>query len=163
MRFPIVASAIAALAISGLSFAAPAVASNNAPAITGVCVNPDAGESSSVVNGATFFVGRSGSVAILRASPTAWIHCNDNGTTIEFTLVINGVRKALTTRDFAPGGDVTLEQSNNFASQRWIWSGTNPYTFQNVKTGLFLRVRNSGPDFGQTVTTGHTPTSWNQS
>jgi hypothetical protein len=33
-------------------------------------------------------------------------------------------------------------------------------TFQNVKTGLFLRVRNSGPIVNQTVTTGSTFTIW---
>ena len=33
-------------------------------------------------------------------------------------------------------------------------------TFQNVKTGLFLRVRNSGPIMHQPVTTGSTFTVW---
>ncbi len=32
-----------------------------------------------------------------------------------------------------------------------------------MKTGLYLRVRNGGPLMYQTVTTGNTPTSWNQS
>jgi len=60
---------------------------------------------------------------------------------------------------------VTLEppgnDGNGFASQRWIESAGGPMiTFQNVKTGLFLRVRNSGPIMGQTVTTGSVFTVW---
>jgi hypothetical protein len=31
---------------------------------------------------------------------------------------------------------------------------------QDAKTGLFLRVRNSGPSMGQTVTTGSSFTVW---
>jgi hypothetical protein len=34
------------------------------------------------------------------------------------------------------------------------------FTFANVKTGLYLRVRNSGPSMGQTVTTGSSFTVW---
>jgi len=72
---------------------------------------------------------------------------------------------ALTGRSFSPGGDVTLEppgnDGNGFASQRWIESAGGPMiTFQNVKTGLFLRVRNSGPIMGQTMTTGSVFTVW---
>jgi hypothetical protein len=33
--------------------------------------------------------------------------------------------------------------------------------FQNVKTGLYLRVRSSGPAMSQPVTTGNAATFWN--
>jgi hypothetical protein len=49
---------------------------------------------------------------------------------------------------------VTLEPPGNggigFASQQWEGDGS---TFFNVKTGLFLRIRNGGPVMGQTLTT----------
>ena len=51
---------------------------------------------------------------------------------------------------------------NGFASQQWnfIAGPDGTATLQNVKTGLFLRIRNSGPVMGQTVTTGSTLTGW---
>jgi hypothetical protein len=50
---------------------------------------------------------------------------------------------------------------NGFASQQWTILFTVPtLTIRNVKTGLFLRVRNNGPAMGQTATTGSTPTNW---
>jgi len=82
------------------------------------------------------------------------------GQTIITTL--NGGGLALTTRTTAPGGDVTVETSQGFASQRWIVNdiGTNGVTLRNIKTGLFLRVRNSGPVMNQLVTTGNMATIW---
>jgi hypothetical protein len=69
---------------------------------------------------------------------------------------------ALTSRSSSPGANVTLETAGNhgngFASQRWNFAGGG--TYQNVKTGLFLRVRNNGPIMHQTVTTGKTATAW---
>jgi hypothetical protein len=49
-------------------------------------------------------------------------------------------------REFVPGG------GPNF-----------PVTYQNVKTGLWLQVRNGGPVMYQTVTTGAAPSDWAQS
>ena len=72
---------------------------------------------------------------------------------------------ALTSRASSPGADVTLTQpgngGNGFASQQWdiLFNGSS-FTILNVKTGLFLRVRNGGPVMGQTVTTGSTSTAW---
>jgi hypothetical protein len=65
----------------------------------------------------------------------------------------------------ARDGDVTLtppgNSSNGFASQRWIADAAGPMiTFQNVKTGLYLRMRNGGPIMHQTVTTGSSFTIW---
>jgi hypothetical protein len=109
----------------------------------------------------------SGSAAILKPAQngtTLWVHCNSTVNPGQLLLLNRGL--ALTSRDGASGGTVTLEPAGNggngYASQVWIYSGTNPYTFQNAKTGLFLRVRNGGPLMYQTVTTGKTATSWNQ-
>jgi hypothetical protein len=42
-----------------------------------------------------------------------------------------------------------------FASQQWTDNAAGSMiALQDAKTGLFLRVRNSGPSMGQTVTTG---------
>jgi hypothetical protein len=51
---------------------------------------------------------------------------------------------------------------NGYASQHWnlVFTGTNGITAQNVKTGLYLRIRNSGPSMYQTVTTGRSATTW---
>jgi hypothetical protein len=136
------------------------------------CTN-DSGEYSWVtVSGANYYLGTpnnlvSGSAAILKPmqnSSTLWVHCNSTVTPGQLLLLNGGL--ALTSRDASPGGIVTLEPAGNggngFASQEWTYAGTNPYTFRNVKTGLYLRVPNGGPIMYQTVTTGNTPTSWNQ-
>jgi len=137
------------------------------------CTN-DSGEYSWVtVGGVNYYLGTannavSGSAAILKSAKTGsslWVHCNSTVTLNQLLLVNRGL--ALTSRDTSAGGTVTLEPAGNggngFASQQWIYAGSNPYTFQNVKTGLYLRVRNGGPLMYQTVTTGKTATSWNQS
>lgn len=75
-------------------------------------------------------------------------------------------RKLVMTSSGVPGSDVTVEHVGNFgggtARQRWrltsFLDGT--VTLQNVKSSQFLRVRNSGPIMGQTVTTGFTATTW---
>jgi hypothetical protein len=74
---------------------------------------------------------------------------------------------ALTSRSFSAGADVTVTTNGGFASQRWILGNPTSTTIslQNVKTSTptapkFLRVRNSGPIMGQTVTTGSTATDW---
>ena len=113
-----------------------------------------------------------GSAALLKpaANPTtAFAHCNDTTGAQEFAFVQvrDGITYLLTSRDFVAGGLVTAEAhapGSAYASQTWVWAGPagGPFTFQNLKTGLFLRVRNSGPADYQTVTTGHSPTEWNQ-
>ena len=102
----------------------------------------------------------SGSAAILKPtknSTTAWDVCNSSG-----KGVLENRGLALTSRSSSPGADVTLEPPGNggigFASQQWEGDGS---TFFNVKTGLFLRIRNGGPVMGQTLTTGKTRTVWN--
>jgi hypothetical protein len=96
---------------------------------------------------------------------TNWSFCRVPSSPVRYVLRNRG--KALTSRDFSAGGLVTVETtssptSNGFASQRWrvVLTGATNITLQNEKTGLFLRIRNSGPFFGQTVTTGNTPRSW---
>ena len=136
------------------------------------CTN-DSGEYSSVtVGGVSYYLGTannavSGSAAILKSAKTSsslWVHCNSTVVSNQLLFVNRGL--ALTSRDASAGGTVTLEPAGNggngFASQQWIYSGSNPYTFKNVKTGLYLRVRNGGPLLYQTVTTGATATSWTQ-
>jgi hypothetical protein len=107
----------------------------------------------------------SGADAILKPrqnGSTAWTDCF-NGSNDSVVLENRGL--ALTSRSTSSGQNVTLEPpgngGNGFASQQWIGNAAGPMiTFQNVKTGLFLRVRNSGPIMGQTVTTGATFTVW---
>ena len=122
-------------------------------------------------NGVDYYLGTpnnlsSGAAAILKPkqdSTTAWTECAFSGTNNSFVLENRGL--ALTTRVTSSGADVTLTPpgngGNGFASQRWIGNAAGPMiTFQNVKTGLFLRVRNSGPIMNQAVTTGSTFTIW---
>ena len=107
-----------------------------------------------------------GTAAILKprqASTTSWTECAFEGSDNSVVLENRGL--ALTSRGTSGGGDVTLtppgNSGNGFASQRWIEDAAGPMiTFQNVKTGLFLRIRNSGPIMHQTVTTGATFTVW---
>ena len=108
----------------------------------------------------------SGKVATLKSKQnreTSWTLCFSN--TAPTALIQNG-GMALTSRATNPGATVTFEPAGNggngFTSQQWAYSSTSTtVTFQNVKTGLFLRVPNTGPIMGQAVTTGGTPTSWN--
>ena len=95
-------------------------------------------------------------------STTLWVHCVGAGGRFEFTQQRGTTIYALTTRDFQPGGDVLLQVSHTYPSQEWFPAGTNPHTFKNLKTGLYLRIRNSGPGMYQTITTGLTPTAWDQ-
>ncbi len=133
------------------------------------CTN-DTGEYSWVTaRGVNYFLGTpnklmTDSAAILKPmenGTTLWVHCNSTVVSHQLLLINRGL--ALTSR--TAGGDVVLEPAGNggngFASQLWIYAGTNPFTFKNVKTGLYLRVRNGGPLMSQTVTTGSSPTSWN--
>jgi hypothetical protein len=82
------------------------------------------------------------------------------------TVVFLNRNLALTTRSTSPGDVVMMTKAGNngdgFASQQWNYTFVtgNTITFENVKTNLSLRVRNSGPKIGQTVTTGFTPTDW---
>jgi len=70
---------------------------------------------------------------------------------------------AMTSRATTPGADVLVQTNSAVASQRWIinnGSTGSTITIRNVKTNLFLRVRNSGPALNQTVTTGAMATEW---
>jgi hypothetical protein len=122
-------------------------------------------------NGVTYYLGTptnltAGTAAILKprqASTTAWAGCAFDASDNSVVLENRGL--ALTSRAASGGGDVTLTPpgngGNGFASQRWIEDAAGPMiTFQNVKTGLYLRIRNSGPIMHQTVTTGSTFTIW---
>jgi hypothetical protein len=165
-------AALASGAPAGAAAAHPATAHPATVHRQTTCTN-DSGEYSWVtVGGVSYYLGTpnnavSGSAAILKSAKTGsslWIHCNSTVVPNQLLLVNRGL--ALTSRDTSAGGTVTLEPAGNggngFASQQWIYAGSNPYTFQNVKTGLYLRVRNGGPLLYQTVTTGKTATSWNQ-
>jgi hypothetical protein len=109
----------------------------------------------------------SGAAAILKPkenSTTVWAACDPSA----LVTVLTNRGLALTSRATSSGADVTLTPpgngGNGFASQQWniLFNGSS-YTILNVKTGLFLRVRNGGPVMGQTVTTGSTATAWNLS
>lgn len=120
------------------------------------------------VGGVNYYLGTpnklsSGAAAILKPNEndtTAWEVCHSPDT----WPYLENRGLALTSRSSSPGADVTLEPPGNgglgFASQQWEGDGS---TFYNVKTGLFLRIRNGGPVIGQTLTTGITRTNWNHS
>jgi hypothetical protein len=122
-------------------------------------------------NGVNYYLGTpnnlsSGAAALLKPtenSTTAWAECAFNSSNNSVVLENRGL--ALTSTDSSPGGTVTLTPpgngGNGFASQQWIGNAAGPMiTFQNVQTGLFLRVRNNGPVMRQTVTTGSSFTVW---
>jgi hypothetical protein len=102
----------------------------------------------------------SGSTVRLKANQNSTTNWNFNSCSDGSWLLSIG-HLAMTSRSFTPGTAVTVTSFSDggFASQRWFinFSGVN---FGNEKTGLFLRVRNSGPFIGQTVTTGFSATNW---
>jgi hypothetical protein len=126
-------------------------------------------------NGVSYYLGTpskasSGSAAILKPkqnSTTLWtLSACPKGDLLENRGL------ALTSRATRSGVNVTLEPPGNggtgFASQQWFITCNDPpacsqWDFNNVKTVLWLRIRNSGPIMGQTVTTGGTPTNWSHS
>jgi hypothetical protein len=121
--------------------------------------------------GVSFFLGTPanlvpGSAAILKPgqnNTTSWTVCFSHSTP---TVLIENEGLAMTSRPASAGADVTLEPLGNggtgFASQRWNYHASGPLVmFQNVKTGLYLRVRSSGPVMSQPVTTGNAATFWN--
>ena len=121
-------------------------------------------------NSENFYLGtpnnvHSGSAAILKPKKngsTLWTICFFSTSD---TILFENRNLALTSRSTGPGDVVTMTRAGNngdgFASQQWnfVESGST-LTFQNVRTGLFLRIRNSGPKIGQSVTTGFTPQQW---
>jgi hypothetical protein len=124
-----------------------------------------------IKSGVSFYLGTPanlvpGSVAILKPSQnntTSWTLCFSRSTP---TVLIECGGLTLTSRPASAGADVTLESpgngGNGFASQQWHYNTSGPtVTFQNVKTGLYLRVRNNDPVMSQPVTTGNAVTFWN--
>jgi hypothetical protein len=129
---------------------------------------------SSSSNGVSYYLGTpnkasSGSAAILKPNQNSTTLWNLSACPKGDLLENRGL--ALTSRSSSTGVDVTLEPPGNggtgFASQQWFITCTttacSQWDFNNLKTGLWLRIRNSGPSMGQTVTTGSTPTNWTHS
>jgi hypothetical protein len=155
---------------AGTLFATAGVASAGAAAARKAPCTPDgSGHITITVSGVNFHVGTPNTTfngATVRLKPrfnstTLWTACF----TSAGNIVIFNRGLAMTSRSFSPGASVTVQTApagGGFLSQQWIEvdnpDGTS--TFQNVKTGLFLRVRNSCCFFGQTVTTGSTATDW---
>jgi hypothetical protein len=95
---------------------------------------------------------------------TLMTHCNNNNAAIHETEIVivgqDGLTYALTNR----GGDrVFFEQAHGYASQIWTWSGANPYTFQNVKSGLYMRAPNAGATPYGAVAAGASSAAFTQS
>jgi hypothetical protein len=125
-------------------------------------------------NGVNYFLGTpvrtaSGKTVFLKPtanSTTNWTFCFVSGSGNEYVLLNRGLALSSTqdtggivkvTTTSAPGGD-------GFASQRWFATFSGSFVFlQNENTRLWLRVRNSGPTLGQSVTTGASPRAWNDS
>jgi len=126
-------------------------------------------------NGVNYFLGtpvRTGPGKVVFLKPTAnsttnWQFCFVPNT--DEVILLNprpSSRLALTSTQ-GTGGLVTVQTTsapggNGFASQRWHATFSGNFVFlQNENTDLWLRVRNSGPQLGQTVTTGTSPRAWN--
>ena len=121
----------------------------------------------------TYYVGTSSKVVSGRA---AILKPTKNDTTafnicLSFTVanqvLIENRNLVLTSTSRVPGADVTMTSpgngGNGFASQLWILSAgstSGTWNLANKKTGLSLRVRNSGPSYSQSVTTGASATDW---
>ena len=119
--------------------------------------------------GVNYFLGtpvKTGPGKVVRLKPTAnsttnWTFCFVSSN--EVILLNRGLALA-STQD--TGGLVTVATTsapggNGFASQRWFTTFSGNFVFlQNENTDLWLRVRNSGPTLGQTVTTGTSPRAW---
>ena|SRR5215469_6519583 len=122
-------------------------------------------------DGVNFYLGAPADLAPGSAAVLEPRHDSTTSWTLRFsqstpTVLIENGGLALTDRPTSAGADVTLESPGNgghgFASQQWNYHISGPKVmFQNVKTGLYLRVRNSGLVMSQTVTTGSTATFWN--
>jgi hypothetical protein len=155
---------------AGTLFATAGVASAGAAAARKApCTTDGTAHITLTVSGVNFHVGTPSTTfngATVRLKPrfnitTTWTGCFVSATDV--VLINRGL--AMTSRSFSPGATVTVQTApagGGFLSQQWIIV-TNPdgtVTFQNAKTGLFLRVRNSCCFFGQTVTTGSTATDW---
>jgi hypothetical protein len=109
-----------------------------------------------------------GTAAVLKPGQdnTTWWSLSFSHSTATVLIENGGV--ALTSKPASAGADVTLESpgdgGNGWASQQWNYNASGSMvTLQNAGTGLYLRVRNSGPVMSQPVTTGKTATSWNYS
>ena len=152
---------------AGTLFATAGVASAGAAAARKAPCTPDGTAHITItVSGVNFHVGTpnttfNGATVRLRQkfnSTDLWTGCF----TSDGNIVLFNRGLAMTSRSFSPGANVTVETApagGGFLSQQWIFDSTLG-TFQNAKTGLFLRARNSCCFFGQTVTTGNTPTDW---
>jgi hypothetical protein len=104
---------------------------------------------------------------------TAYLKPKENGTTHWFgepcsdgSWLLTQRGLALTSTSFLVGQPVTVQNpgngGNGFASQHWFFTfnGSGQAMLRNAKTNLYLRIPNSGPNMGQGVTTGNTPTAW---
>lgn len=158
-------AAATALTTVGAASASAATASRRAG-----CANQGSGFISVTSKGVNYYVGTPNNTfagAVVRLKPatngtTNWTFCEDVSAPGQYALYNrNLVLSATRTTD----ANVTMEHAGNlgagFALQRWFISGSgSTITLTNVRTGQFLRVRNSGPTMGQTVTTGFSATNW---
>lgn len=162
--------AVAGAALGALSIVGAAgAASASSTAATPCTVAPGGLQESVAVSGVTYYLAtpnkiHSGSGAELKtnaaSATTMFVHCNAAGNEVELTITQGGVTYALTNRS---GNLVDLLPAQQFASQYWTYAGSNPYTFQNVKTHAFLRVPNKGPANYGPVVAGASATAWTQS
>jgi hypothetical protein len=163
----------AGVLVAGTLFSTAGAASAGAAAAKRLC--NDGSAHLNFMRGNTYFLGTPVSTfngATVRLKPNAnsttlWTFCFEPAFPGGDQAVVYNRSLPLTSRDFAPGGFVTVTTLGNsglgFASQRWhvtFISGTTTLQLKNAKTGLSLRVRNSCCFFGQTVTTGAVPTNW---
>jgi hypothetical protein len=175
-RLLILGVAAATALLSAAATTAPALASQHTkgPRIVS-CTDIGSAYFSVTAKGTNFYLGvpntiNSTSVAMLKPaqnSTTHWTLCETATGTYQFILKQGGKWYALTSRSTAAGADVSLAAVTNngtngtaFMSQLWAAGGSNPYTFQNQLTLLYLRVRNNGPKMRQPVTTGLTSEPW---
>lgn len=170
MRRPVSILAAGLLAAGTVVTSAGAASAGETAAPQASCTSISGNFYHVTAGGVSYFLGTpshlsSGAAALLKPkenSTTEWTLCSFADSDV---ALLENRGMALTSTDSSSGGDVTLTPPGNggdgFASQKWNVSAAGPmFTFENVKTGLYLRVRNSGPSMGQTVTTGSSSTVW---
>jgi len=98
-------------------------------------------------------------------STASWIRCNASGNRVAFEYVYNGVTYVLE-NDHGSKNRIDMEvvpSGGPYASEFWVQSGSNPYTFKNDSSGLYMRVSDQGVGQYFPVVTGANASQWTQS
>ncbi len=167
-------SILAAVLAAGTLFGAAGAASASGAAVhrRGDCTFERSVYLLVTKSGVNYFVGTPNTTF---AGATVRLKPSKNGTTLwKLCLIPRGTRYVLYNRSLVmttngvPSSNVTVRHAANLGNgtpfQQWKLAPQPDGTVRlsNVGSGQFLRVRNSGPIMGQTVTTGFSATNWSE-